>query len=424
MLKPSITFVISRQGKVLRRETEARAVIRIGRHRSNQLQLDDEHVSKRHAVIEVAADRITLVDLAEEPSVRVNGQWIDEAALAVGDRIQIGSSEILIEDIVMQEAEAPAPAAGAAVAAPAPEYAAPPSASSVPAAALRQAYTYAFFGGGPAPRPEEVELAHVLSAEVTILWGDNVLHVAHLARGQAFWVGDEQGPGKRCDFLIPREKLGASRLPLVIGQGSGFALVIAPQALGHVASADGSLYTLDVLRESARGSDAATGGCVLPLGLGTRAELRFGDIVFRIAAVRAGKPVGHGLASGLDASAWPYFALSALSLGGLLSSMAFWAPPLSMLGGEEESDDDRLYLLQAYLDAAAERERIREPERGGAEASAGSAGESGAAAAGAQGAMGTPEAPSVPRRWASKGNADRRDRQLPREETGLDPDFG
>ena len=224
-------------------------------------------------------------------------------------------------------------------------------------------------------------------------------------------------------MVVLHNELGASRLPLVIGQGSGFALVIAPQALGHVTSADGSLHTLDVLREGARGADAATAACVLPLGLGMRAELRFGDIVFRIAAVRAGKPVGHGLASGLDASAWPYFALSALSLGGLLSSMAFWVPPLSLLDGEE-SDDDRLYLLQAYLDAAAERETIREPVRGGAEASAGSAGESGAAAAGAQGAMGTPEAPSVPRRWASKGNADRRDRQLPREATRLDPDFG
>ena len=54
----------------------------------------------------------------------------------------------------------------------------------------------------------------VIAAEVTILWGENVLHVAHLSAGQSFHVGDEDGPPSRrsaqsaCDFSIPREKLG------------------------------------------------------------------------------------------------------------------------------------------------------------------------------------------------------------------------
>src|SRR5262245_22701279 len=103
MLKPSITFVICRRGKVLRRETLQRAVIRIGRHRSNHLQLEDDAVSKRHAVIELSPERASLVDLAEESGVRVNGHWIDETTLAVGDRIQIGSTEIVIEEIAMRE---------------------------------------------------------------------------------------------------------------------------------------------------------------------------------------------------------------------------------------------------------------------------------------------------------------------------------
>jgi pSer/pThr/pTyr-binding forkhead associated (FHA) protein len=391
MLKPSITFVICRRGRVLRRETYCRALIRIGRHRSNHLQLEDEAVSKRHAVIEVTPERVTLVDLAEEPGVRVNGQWIDEAALRVGDRIQIGTTEIVLEEVAMIDTSSERAAPGGdlerAIAEQREAEATPPAALAAASSGLPAppAYTYALLRTGPALRTEEVELAHVLSTEVSILWGENVLHVAHLAAGQSFSVGEEQGAGQRCDFLIPREKLGVSRMPLVIGRGSRFALVIAAHARGHVISSDGALHALEAVRASAEACPALPGARQLQLTLGTRAELSFGDIVIRIAAVRAGKPVGHGLAAGLDTGALPYFALSALSFGGLLSSMAFLVPPLALLA-DEDADDDRLYLLQAYLAAAAEREHERTP---GAQSSSPEAPiESGARAAGQEGALG------------------------------------
>jgi hypothetical protein len=355
-------------------------VIRVGRQRSNQLQIEDDAVAKRHAVIELSPERATLIDLAPEPGVRVNGHWIDEAELAVGDRIQIGATEIVVEELGMRDADAPAvlsepsiEAAGkvgdASAAEPMPP--APP------------AYTYAMLRSGPAPRSEDVELTHVLSAEVSILWGENVLHVAHLAAGQTFCVGDEHNPP--CDFLIPREKLGVARMPLVLSKGSRFSLVIAPHAVGQVVASGGAVRVLDEVRASAEASAALPGARELLLELGTRAELRFGDIVIRIAAVRAGKPVGHGLAGRFDTAALPYFALSALSFGGLLSSMAFLVPPLALLSGEE-SDEDRLYLLQAYLSAASEREQ--QHVLGAAQSAAPAASESGARAAGQEGALG------------------------------------
>jgi len=423
MLKPSITFAICRRGRVLRRETYTRALIRIGRHRSNHLQLEDDALSKRHAVIELTSERVTLIDLAAEPGVRVNGQWIDEVALQVGDRIQIGTTEIVLEELALIDAEVAGRAAqGRDVAASiAPERSAEaiqPAAFAAPSAALpapstAPAYTYSLLRTGPALRSEEVELAHVLSAEISILWGENVLHVAHLAAGQSFSVGDEQGTAQPCDFLIPREKLGVSRMPLVLGKASTFALVIAAHALGHVITADGTLHALDALRGSAESCAVLPGARQLLLTLGTRAELVFGDMVFRIAAVRAGKPLGHGLTAGLDTGALPYFALSALSFGGLLSSMAFLVPPLALLQ-EEDADDDRLYLLQAYLAAAAEREHERTP--GAAASSALAPSESGARAAGQEGALGKLEAPVAAGRLAIKGNAERHDRQLSRQQ--------
>jgi len=422
MLKPSITLIICRRGRVLRRETYGRALIRIGRHRSNHLQIDDEAVSKRHAVIEVTAERVSVVDLAEEPGLRVNGQWIDEASLVVGDRIQLGATEIVLEEVALVDLDTSARAAepnnvirlreeGTRVTeAIPPALPKRPSMAALPAAA---APGYRLLGSGPAVRAEELELAHVLSAEVSVLWGDNVLSVTHLAAGQTFHVGDEQSPARPCDFLVPREKLGVSRMPLVIAQGSAFALVIAPHALGHVCAPEGTLHSLEAVRAGADAHGALPGARQLPLTLGTRAELRFGDISFRIAAVRAGKPVGHGLAAGFDAGALPYLALSALSFGGLLSSMAFLVPPLALLA-DESLDADRLYLLQAYLNAAAEREQER--ALGSAQLFAPAPSESGARAAGEEGALGKPDAPAAPGHLAIQGRADRRERQLSRSE--------
>lgn len=430
MRQPSITLLLCRQGQILRRAQLNQAVIRIGRHPGNHLQVEDVAVIKRHALIELLADRAVLSDLTEGGGMRLNGRVLDEARLTVGDRIQLGSTELVVEQLDLPGMQAPAlhtapalhdlAAVSAAVSGVA--HREPPQAQQ----AFRmpvQRHGYALLRSGPAVRSEEVELAHVVSAEVTILWGDNVLHVAHLSAGQSFHVGDEDAPPSRrspaqppCDFSIPREKLGVSRMPLVLARGAGFSLVIAAHAEGQLRGADGSVSSLAELRPSAAAHAPLPGARLLPLTLGTQAELRFGDIVLRVAAVRAGRPLGHGLAAGLDASTLPYFALSALSVGGLLSSLAFLVPPLG-LHDEAQAEEDRLYLLQAYLDAAAEREREREREVGtAAAASAASADTGGSRAAGEEGALGKPEAAPAARRMALAGNVAPAERQLSRSE--------
>lgn len=393
MIKPSITFVIFQGARLVRRETIRSGVIRIGRHRSNHLSLDDTGVAKRHAVIEVAsATSITLVDLGGQGGLRLNGDWVDECPLAVGDRIELGGSVLLVEQIVMEEAE--------------PRPSLPP-----PTALFTAPSTFAMQKSGPAVRPEEVELLHVMAAEVSIAWGDNVLMVTHLSPSQSFFVGDEEGPGRPCDFLIPREKLGAPRLPLILGGDAGLSVVIPPRAIGYVAGTDGVEVPLDAARARARSCPGLAGACELPLALGMRAVLQLGDIVFRVAAVRAGKPMAHGLSSGLDAAVLGYFALSALSLGGFLSSLAYLVPPLGMLDDEAE-DEHRRYLMQQYLTSAAEREK----ERTVAEVveSGEPGGSAGARAQGAEGAMGRSDVAERQGRHAIAGTAARRDQQLSR----------
>ncbi len=413
MIQPALTFVIYQQGLFARRETIQRGVIRIGRHSGNHLSLDDAAVAERHALIEIdGAKSITLSNLGGESTLAVNGRWVDEVILAVGDRITVGSSELLLEEVVAESA-ALAPTRtqqgvvvaanqnGPAVAANQPGT--PPlQFGSIADHGLAQAY--AMLKRGPAVRLEEVELPHVTAAEVSIAWGENVLHVAHLVPPRNFYVGDEQDPTRPFDFLIPREKLGVAHMPLLLCDESGIWVVIPPLAMGYVDTADGTRLSLAAARAHGIPCAQMPGAVQLALGVGTRAYLQLADITFRVGAVRAGKPMARGLFSALDATALGYLGLSALSVGGLLSSMAFLVPPLG-LSGDEDMSPDRLYLLQQYLAAASEREQ--KPAAAPLDSPTGGESAPGARADGAEGAMGAPDTAQRDRRYAIAGTADR-----------------
>jgi hypothetical protein len=69
----------------------------VGRSASCQLSLDDPLVSRRHAVLVVSADTVTVEDLGSRNGVVVNGQKISgKTQLAPGDKITIGSQELTL----------------------------------------------------------------------------------------------------------------------------------------------------------------------------------------------------------------------------------------------------------------------------------------------------------------------------------------
>jgi hypothetical protein len=93
-------------------------------------------------------------------------------------------------------------------------------------------YTYTLVKSGPDVNPDEVELANVQAVEVMVLWGTNVLHVSHLTPPRAFYVGEEEGKNFSCDFFIPSEKIGTTRMPLVVGDRASLSVVLPPGAKG------------------------------------------------------------------------------------------------------------------------------------------------------------------------------------------------
>src|SRR5580658_3799178 len=69
----------------------------VGRNASCQLSLDDPLVSRRHAILSVSRDGVTIEDLRSRNGVLVNGSRIDEpTVLRTGDKILIGSQEMML----------------------------------------------------------------------------------------------------------------------------------------------------------------------------------------------------------------------------------------------------------------------------------------------------------------------------------------
>ncbi len=70
----------------------------IGRSRECDVVLDDAGISRRHADIRPGSDGWTVEDLGSTNGVLVNGQAIrGPHALHPGDRVELGSTEIVFE---------------------------------------------------------------------------------------------------------------------------------------------------------------------------------------------------------------------------------------------------------------------------------------------------------------------------------------
>lgn len=502
MAKAVVTFATYQGGQLISRDSVTHDIVKVGRDPKSHLRVDDPAASRMHAVIEVASPtEITLIDLGNDPGTYVNGERINKCRLRVGDRVDIGNTQLILENVEADGAgrfearqalgaavaratdqgqpsfggdQPPFPGAGA-FGAPgslppsmlsggqAPSF---PSLSSsafdsqggsfnphgtmvgganapqqsagipVPAAyggslghgqaahsarggqhghAAGGNFTYAMVKSGPDVAPDEVELPHVQAAEVMILWGTNVLHVAHLSPPRNFYVGEEQGKAFTSDFFIPSEKLGTTRMPVVIGDQSTISVVIPPHATGEIEGADGGRMTLDQARRQAQPCGELPGAHQLPLAAGTKARVQLGDIVFQVAAVNAGKPIAHGLASGIDWNVLAYFGLSMLSVGGLVAAMAFFVPPLG-LSDDEGIDQDQLYLIQQYLNAAAERELEEEETEQAPEADADNKeGGTGTRAKGEEGSMGKETSKATNKRYAVQGPQDNQDPHIARQ---------
>src|SRR6266403_1034940 len=96
--KVALTFALYQGDQLVRRDTIAQDIVKVGKDPKSHLRVDDELASRMHAVIEVASpEDITLIDLGNEPGTIVNGARVNKCKIQAGDQIQIGSTLIMLE---------------------------------------------------------------------------------------------------------------------------------------------------------------------------------------------------------------------------------------------------------------------------------------------------------------------------------------
>src|SRR5271170_8067992 len=110
--KVALTFALYLGDQLVRRDTIAQDIVKVGKDPRSHLRVDDELASRMHAVIEVASPQdITLIDLGNEPGTLVNGQRVNKCKIRPSDQIQIGSTLIVLETAELATASPPAVAA-------------------------------------------------------------------------------------------------------------------------------------------------------------------------------------------------------------------------------------------------------------------------------------------------------------------------
>src|SRR6266481_3628124 len=81
----------------VRTETLTQDIIKVGKLSSSHLRIDDEAVSRMHAVIEIAGPgEIYIIDLGSTKGTLVNGQKVNKCRLQSGDAIVLGGTKIVV----------------------------------------------------------------------------------------------------------------------------------------------------------------------------------------------------------------------------------------------------------------------------------------------------------------------------------------
>jgi len=279
-------------------------------------------------------------------------------------------------------------------------------------------YTYKLVKSGPEVNPDEVEVAHLASIEVMILWDTNVLHVSHLTPPRSFFVGEEQIGNIQCDYFIPSETLGTTRAPVVLARGGSAALVILPRTTGTVEIPGQPKLTIADLIQSgrARPSSEISGGYEfeLPAGAKAKMELEGSGLVFQVSAVNAGKAPPMGAFAQLEPAAYAFVGLSFLIHMGIVAALAFFMPSMGA-DDSEAIDRDQILKMQHLLDAAAEREQEQRDTEAVADNADNREGGTGTRAKGEEGSMGNPTTKETGHRYGVQGPQDNPDPHIARQ---------
>jgi FHA domain-containing protein len=162
----SLTFKIFRGDQLVREETLTQGVIKIGKVASAHLRVDDDSVSRMHAIIEIDnAGAVHVIDLGSTRGTFVNGHKVSKAKLESGDALTLGDMRVeLAFKTPVTDVQTSAPDVRATAAPPPVPVAKPQSQPLAPA------MPYAM---------QTEDLIGAKAIEVATMLGDSVVDVKH-----------------------------------------------------------------------------------------------------------------------------------------------------------------------------------------------------------------------------------------------------
>jgi TonB family protein len=269
-----------------------------------------------------------------------------------------------------------------------------------PAAPVEE--TWGIAATGPAVDAAEIETAQ-RAAEVVIMWGDDVLHVAHVSPPRDVVIGEG-----RSDYLMGKDILGTDRLPIVVERQGQLACVLPEGAKGDV-TIEGAKKTFEALegegKLAAFGELAGAKLYTMPAGASARVEHR--GLTFIVRPTNAGKVIATTSAFRWKHAGW--IGLSLFVHGLMLVFFYFMPPQTSALSLDNISAESR--LADYILDAS----EMNEPEVEWTQSEPGESGGSGTQAADEEGQAGDPEHERTDNHFAVRGPRDTQTPQLSRE---------
>jgi hypothetical protein len=363
----ALTFRIFRGDTLVREETLRQTVIKIGKVSSAHLRIDDESVSRMHAILEVdTAGNVHVIDLGSTRGTYINGHKVNKAKLESGDAIAVGDMRV---EVAFSRTDA-------VVAAPAVVAVAPPpkvlfgnvqldddhtSAKAIEVAAMLgdsvvgvkhcidpkggqiSSKTYGLFAGGAACllasaiafgasihtagvnkagleytknvlhhpayafRPEVLDPAFDWIAFGGLVFGASAL-IAGLARAR----GERRSPyyriGTAPNVELALDSAPSASFPLVApsADGEDFIFNYSAGIEGELVL-DGKTTSLAALAATGRPSARTNGAIELPIPARARIRARSGQTTFAISAVQRPREQPLSLLGALESRTAKYF---------------------------------------------------------------------------------------------------------------------
>lgn len=398
------------RGEALERTVElSQDVIKLGRLASSHVRLEDDDVSRMHAVIEAGAESVHIIDLGSASGTFVNGKRVNKATLEDGDELTLGGLRLVISVAPRVVADIPK-----AVALPPTPPALVPNPFAKPAplapAPTSEEVRYGVVASGPPVASEEVETTEA-AVEVVVTWGDSsVLHVEHMCPPREFWVG-EASKETPVDYLVGADALGGiERLPVVIVEDGAPSVVIPAGSEGSI-EIDGQLQSFDEMAAAGalKACGYAPGAQSYALPDGATARVHLGSFRFTIRPVQAGKKIHGG--GRVEWRPFGYIGGSIAIHALVLILFQLMPPKASAISLQLLNEDGR--MIQALITPPAV-DQEEPPEW--VEANDEAAGGEGERHDGEEGEMGDEESPQTNNRYAIEGPRDNEDRHMAREE--------